>query len=326
MNILSFAAQTLRKQCGQVNAVHSQTGIGKAALWWTFWRYQILYGASPSDWLNYRMWEMSRHYARTFITARYGKRLDRLLNPRVVGDIYTNKVAFNRHFSQFVQREWIYTAESTPEEVREFALRIGRVVVKPIGLSSGRGVYGTEVDKDNVDELIAAVCVPGGDGYLLEEQIRLVDELERLNPPSCQTLRVYTVLTRGEEVRVIAAVIRVGGGNSVVDNFHAAGSAYPIDIGTGRISGPGIDAAGTRHLRTPSTNIFMPGYQIPGWDEVVGFCTKAHMSERRARFIGWDVAVTPTGLEMVEGNVRPNHNMIQIFDRQGRKKELYSYL
>ena len=96
-------------------------------------------------------------------------------------------------------------------------------------------------------------------------------------------------------------------------------------VETGIVYAMGIDAIGNRYIKVPSTGRVMVGLQIPYWKDVCDFCEKAALHEPRARWIGWDVAITPYGCEMIKGNVVPNHNFLQIFDQIGRRKEMYSY-
>lgn len=327
MSLISFAAETLKKQRLQIYKVHEKTGISKCYLWYSFFKWYLLYGVSPSDWLNYRMWEMSRVFARQFITARDNDRLDSMYNPRDLVDTFTNKVKFNKDFAEFVHRDWLFTEEHSVEEIKEWCLNIKDIVVKPINLSSGRGIAGYHVNNENIDSFIDTIGLKKNKDceYLFEKQVENIDQLKRLNPPSCQTIRIYTIVKNDNSVSFLAAAIRVGGSDNVVDNFHAKGTAFPIDIETGMIYGTGIDADGNKHLVTPSTGVVMPGFQIPCWNEVKSFVEKAAKHKPQARFIGWDVAVTPDGCDMIEGNVEPNHNFLQIFDHVGRKKELYSY-
>ncbi len=324
--MFSLAIETYKKQRGQIKTVQKKTGINRFYLWYSFIKYFILYGASPSDWLNYRMWEMTRVFARQFITARDNKCLDKMYNSRELVKTFTNKVLFNKEFADFIHRDWIYTSDHNEEEIKEWCAIHQDIVIKPIDLSSGKGIYGFHVNPDSFDSFYRSIKESNNKGgYLLEKQVENISQLKQLNPPSCQTIRVYTILKSDNSVQLLAAAIRVGGSDNVVDNFHAKGTAFPIHLQTGVVYGTGIDAEGNRHYKTPSSGYFMPGFQIPCWNEVVDFVKKAAKHKPLARFIGWDVAITPDGLDMIEGNVEPNHNFLQIFDRIGRKKELYSY-
>ena len=42
---------------------------------------------------------------------------------------------------------------------------------------------------------------------------------------------------------------------------------------------------------------------IPQWKEVLDFTRRAACHNKDARFIGWDVAITADGCEMIEGQL-----------------------
>lgn len=198
----------------------------------------------------------------------------------------------------------------------------GVIVVKPLNLSSGRGIFTFDPQKDDWAELERKL---DGNEYLLEECVKLHPDVERLNPPSCQTIRVYTVVDANGEVHIVDAVIRVGGGNTIQDNFHAKGVVYPIDLKSGKIKGAGKDLCNNEYLVHPSSGIYMPGYQIPNWNGVLDFATRAASQNKEARFIGWDIAIIANGFEMIEGNYYVYCGLMQIFDKQGKYDLIKSY-
>ncbi len=134
------------------------------------------------------------------------------------------------------------------------------------------------------------------------------------------------MIRKDGEVEILTTAMRVGGGDSIVDNFHSKGAGYAIDTKEGVVSGLGLDLQKNRNLRHYSTQILMPGYQIPNWQELLSFVKSAALLNPRARFIGWDVAITPNGCEMVEGNYLVNCNFLQKFDNQGKYSLIKSYL
>jgi len=97
----------------------------------------------------------------------------------------------------------------------------------------------------------------------------------------------------------------VGIGKSIVDNFSAGGALYNIDINTGYIDNKGIGHDYNKYIFHPDTNICMLGFQIPNWDNVIKNVCQAAGMIPNCRFIGWDVAVTCNGIELIEGNHNP---------------------
>mgnify|MGYP000795309594 FL=1 len=54
------------------------------------------------------------------------------------------------------------------------------------------------------------------------------------------------------------------------------------------------------------------GFQIPLFDQALELCrTASRRVEAHLKYIGWDVAITPDGPVLVEGNNLPGYDMCQ---------------
>lgn len=49
----------------------------------------------------------------------------------------------------------------------------------------------------------------------------------------------------------------------------------------------------------------MLGFQIPNWEHAINVVKTAAEKIPQCRFIGWDVAFTEKGVELIEGNHNP---------------------
>ncbi len=306
---------SLKKQAKYIKQIESGS---KLCLWMNSFKCFILYGATPSDWYFYEMYKYNHRENKEIITARKGNKLDKLFNPREFAEDFDDKVIFNTKYKEFVKRDWLYLKNCLEKDAEAFVDKYKEVVVKPTSLSSGKGIYLFKKGVHDIND-IRNIC---GQEYMLEEKIEEIEELKQLNPTSCQTIRVITMIKNDGAVEILATAIRVGGGETIVDNFHSNGAAYPIDSKEGVICGLGKNLNNKYFLRHPSTSVLMPGYQIPEWENVIGFIKSAALINPKARFIGWDVAITPNGCEMVEGNYLVNCNFLQTFDKKGK----YSYI
>ena len=54
------------------------------------------------------------------------------------------------------------------------------------------------------------------------------------------------------------------------------------------------------------------GYQIPYVKEAIDLCLKAATVVPQLRYIGWDVATTPTGPAIIEGNTYNANDVWQL--------------
>jgi len=59
--------------------------------------------------------------------------------------------------------------------------------------------------------------------------------LSLIAPASLNTLRFVTVIDKEQNLHIIAALLRMGNGTAITDNYHDGGMACAIDIETGRL-------------------------------------------------------------------------------------------
>jgi hypothetical protein len=110
------------------------------------------------------------------------------------------------------------------------------------------------------------------------------------------------------------------GSNHVVDNLHAGGIAAAVDLESGKL-GPASNLGGDCRLgwldRHPDTGARITGAQLPEWGEVRDFAIRAHKAFGDRVVVGWDIAITPGGPVLVEGNGAPDLDIMQRFARRG---------
>ena len=106
----------------------------------------------------------------------------------------------------------------------------------------------------------------------------------------------------------------------MVDNLHAGGIAAAVDVDSGTL-GPasdlGADASFGWVDRHPATDAQILGTQLPMWEEAKRFAVRAHGAFADRVVVGWDIAITPDGPMLVEGNGAPDLDIMQRFVRHG---------
>lgn len=77
----------------------------------------------------------------------------------------------------------------------------------------------------------------------------------------------------------------------------------------------------------PNTGIRFTGLQIPFWDETFEICVKAARLGTFCRSVAWDVAITPDGPLLIEGNDDHSAEIQSLFNgyMQPGVRELLSY-
>ena len=185
-----------------------------------------------------------------------------------------------------------------------------KVIVKPIQGAFGKGIYlisrrqihSLVKDKMSEDHLSEDLDERN---FIVQEIIKQHPELNKINPHSVNTIRIITFLTRDDQIEFLAAILRTSSGGSFLDNFSSGGIAVGIDIETGRVKERGFlkPEYGTTVTKHPVSNIEFHHFQIPYWDQVKKTAARAQKSFHYLKSIGWDIAITPDGPVIIEGNI-----------------------
>ena len=149
----------------------------------------------------------------------------------------------------------------------------------------------------------------------------------RLTPSAVNTVRVITQLDNTLNPVILGCRLRIGV-NGVVDNLAAGNIAAPVDADTGIVFGGGIYSDITKPDETihPVTKTPIVGFQIPFWKETVDLVKKVAVVNPVNRSIGWDIAITETGPELIEGNREWCKLVYQLPVHKGLKNELQQYI
>lgn len=161
------------------------------------------------------------------------------------------------------------------------------------------------------------------DRYLLQERIRQHDVMSSLHPSSVNTVRVITFVS-GARIELFAAAMRIGAKGKSVDNWAAGGVIVGIDAERGELRGDGFfkPGYGGRVQRHPDSGIVLHGFKIPYFAEAVALVSRLHGYLRDIHSIGWDVAITPDGPTIIEGNDDWEGGIPMVLERDFRKRFL----
>lgn len=148
----------------------------------------------------------------------------------------------------------------------------------------------------------------GGSGSIvLQERVSNHSSiLGALTMGGLATIRVVTCRTPTGSFDLLPPVIRMPVGNAIADNIAQGGVAAPIDVASGRISGPAIRKdkriGASSHSTHPSTGMVLEGFPIPFLQDVIELTLTAHKAFPGVYSVGWDVAILPNGPILLEGN------------------------
>lgn len=227
----------------------------------------------------------------------------RLYNGNPAGMLFMDKMKTYEAFRGFFKREVVQvSSESDFETYQDFCSRHAVYMVKPVATSRGKGIR-KEAAPATEEEAKAAFDVILGLGRgVLEEVIDQDPRIAQLHPQSVNTIRYATYYDEGE-VSTLACFIKIGRGESVIDNGGAGGFLAAIDEETGIIITPGKTEFGEVIEVHPDTGVPIVGFEIPAWSELKELVAELSTVLPEQKYVGWDLALSETkGWVLVEGN------------------------
>ncbi len=224
--------------------------------------------------------------------------------------VIKDKGLFNEAYREFIGRDFIDLRHVDDAAYEAFIAKHDTVFAKPARGCGGDGIekLTREKARGQYDRLVRQGKV------VVEEAVRQHDDLNAINADSVNTMRTCTCINDEGDVTVLYMVLRIGRKGSAVDNM-SAGGLYTKLSEDGRITHPCYSAVGfgTVYTHHPDTNMPFEGIQLPMIDRVKELVTRAALKYPGTRYIGWDVAVTPEGPVLIEGNDRPGTDLPQTF-------------
>lgn len=275
------------------------------------WCY-IRYGARAVDYVRFEFYKKNHRERNRYLTTHRNSKL--LKKFGYYNNTTYGKIAEYKTFADFINRQWMIVDKDTQFQiVRDFIAGQGTVFVKPNHGEQGNGVRKIKVgDKVSVEKLLED-CKK--DSFVIEGVIEQIPEIAAINPSSINTVRAYTLLKKNGDTEILGIMLRVGRKGSHVDNWGAGGIGYDFDIETGICVGYGRDKQNNPYIFHPDSNVQMVGFRLPNYEKLTKTIIELSHKVPEARFVGWDIAITPNGYELVEMNCPGGHDFLQTFGK-----------
>jgi hypothetical protein len=223
-------------------------------------------------------------------------------------------IAYTDHQMLLRDQEMIYL--SSPEKLEEVLLRMTlhesasrSIFIKKNNQSSGgENIHKLELSDYplDTDKRIRLYTEMTRSTYIIQPTLVQHARLNALNPASVNTIRINTFMDLKGQVEVLASFLRFGIKGSYVDNIHSGGGFIGIhrDNGTLRKKAfADITHGMARSFQShPDTGLVFEDFEIPFYREAEKLVLQAAQNLPELRLIGWDVAITETGPEIIEGN------------------------
>lgn len=307
-----------------LNHVRQRTGKSGFSIFLDIFRSVFKYNISPLEYFQFHFYNLSETEREAWAGTGFMYEYQLKMNPRNKRHILDNKALFHKYYDAFFVHQ-----VADIKELKNGSGTASKILSNSSGklvLKSVDGKCGEEVeirDSNDFDERSLVKYMDTRGYELAEEFIVQHPEMNRLSPSAVNTVRIFTQLNDRDEVEILGCRLRISV-DSHVDNLAAGNLAAPIDEATGKLNGPGVysDITKAEQEYHPVTNVKIPGFQIPFWDEALEMVKKAAKLHPQNRSIGWDVVITEKGPGLIEGN----HDWCKLLWQLPVKKGLKSVL
>lgn len=311
-----------------MNHVRTLRSVSLVSIYTDLIRSVYLYNVSLLDYFYFQFYDKTPQERSVWAGTGFMYEYQRMMNPPDVRVVLQDKIRFLNHFQSFVRRPYVSlgTLRTDPFKASNLLENpSGRVVVKDAKGQCGHNIKVINTSGMRVRDLLHEMKCGGYDlaeGYVIQHP-----SMMELSPSGLNTVRIFTQLNPDGKVDVLGARLRISV-NSSVDNLAAGNLAAPVDDESGVVIGPGIysDINKTDQEYHPVTGIRIPGFRIPYWSETRTMITRVARLIPENRSVGWDVAITAEGPELIEGNHNWCKLLWQLPVKRGLKHILLRYL
>lgn len=302
------ASGSFKRFFRNLNLVHKESGKNRIILFFDMVYSMFRYGVGYLDYMTFGYAFIKKDKRLTFMTMDDNIQMSRRLNQKEAHEVFEDKLIFSRTFGEFMGRDFVDLQEGF-EKFSEFCKEKDAFFAKQPVSFGGLGVKKVTLKDEKLEDIYNELME--SKMFLCEEAITQHEEMNHLCSRSVNTIRIATVLSDKGNPHLIYALIRIGSGKNDVDNV-TSGGMYTLLSPEGEITHPTFcDKTVSYYTEHPVSGVPFIGFKVPYFKEAVEICFKASKVEPRIRYVGWDVAITPTGPVMVEGNSLPGYDMCQ---------------
>jgi len=293
-----------------INQIHKELGQSRIV---TFIDMVICALTANIGYLDYHVFGFAKVKGakrKTFMTMNQNLSLVRQVNNPDDFKIFDNKVLFFEHFGNFTGRNFLNLEGKTAADLESFCKGKEVVFAKQTQTFGGQGIT-KEVITPETDFSALFTKLTENKQYLIEDAIVQHPEMQKLYSGSVNTLRMVTLVDNDNKPHFMYALIRMGQKGAKVDNISSGGMYSPVNSNGIITHAAFCDKEGICHEVHPTSGTKLIGFEIPFFKEAVELVKKAALVVPGMRYIGWDIAITPDGPVLVEGNNFPSYDMVQ---------------
>ncbi len=294
-----------------IKSIMEATGWSRGKVELEVSKAKVINGASYEDYFVFKLYDKTPEQQKEYVTLDLANKMRIKYNNHFEGyKNFKDKAQFNRLFSDKIERKWFINEDLSYEDFKTAISGLNKVIIKPLDATQGKGIEVAECNVSEEADKALYEHIVSLDKSIVEQYIVQHDDIKAFCETSVNTVRVMTLHYNGE-CKFLYSVFRMGR-DGVVDNFHAGGIAATIDIPTGTIKTHAVDLDGNVFTHSPATGKEIKGFKMPNWDKVLDVCRQISGRTESTKLIGWDFAITPTGVDLIEGNSGASYVVAQI--------------
>lgn len=262
-------------------------------------------GCGFVEYYRYKFYEKDEKEQDTFMLDAYSRPIGYKYDNPLFVRLVKNKQITNTLFSKYIHRKWCSFPRTKFERFSRRFRDVDRIVYKPNGGIGGEGIKFYDLTPDNIQEVFDDINEQRGG--IVEECITNHHAINELNSSSINTVRLVTISWIEDfEIKadLVYGCLRVGN-NQNVDNLHSGGMAAAIDLETGKLCTSASNRMGDVFEKHPSSGVTFKGFQIPCFEEAKAYVMTIMNEFKISGYIGWDIAITENGPDLIEINTYP---------------------
>ena len=300
---------SFKRMFNNIEVVHNETGISKIIIFFDMLYCGLFKNIGYLDYFIFGFAGKPKSKRKTYMTYNHNTSLFKMVDDEKLSYLLKDKLAFNKHYKDYIGRNFFDPKEGDLEEFKKFVSDNKELFIKPADSFGGLGIYKPVLinDETNVEELYDYLK---NNHLFLEGLIKQNEKMASLNPTSINTVRIVTLVVDNKP-HFMYAVLRMGVNGMLVDNSSSGGLNTVLDE-NGRIAKACFcDKTLSYYTVHPTTNMNLVGFEVPMFKQAVDLCLKAAMVEPSLGYIGWDIAISDSGPVIVEANDLPGYDMCQ---------------
>lgn len=231
--------------------------------------------------------------------------------------------------NEYYERDMIFAknkGDISLEQFAEFVKKHSGFISKPSNMSLARGIKVYKDIKapsnDDIKKMYNEVFE--NTPVIIEELIHNSDFYAKFHPQSLNIVRAVCFRQKGE-MKLYRTYLSLGCGDKDFANGAAGAIAIPIDYNTGVTSDIGYTEALKTYEVHPDSGLPLKNIKLEQWDELVELVKELGKILPSLNYVGWDLACTPKGWVIVEGNGNAGQLLYQLMGGKSIRSEFMKY-